>query len=133
LVPAEKDSDRLLLEEDLDDFQKFKPSRAGQYALVSSLDSIHAHLKSDLPSHAILDRGSLIGSWEYDVETQSIAWMTFDGVKDAKLVEAIRRMEDFVRDDLGDARSFSLDSTKSRAPRIAEILSRRERKAQRAR
>jgi len=59
--------------------------------------------------------------WEYDVETESIAWMTNGGLKDKKLVEAVRKMEEFVRGDLGDARSFSLDSPKSRAPRIAEI------------
>jgi hypothetical protein len=121
LVPTEKNGDRLILEEDLDAFQKFKPSRTPQYRLVSSLDSIQAHLKADLPSHAILDRGDVIGLWEYDVETESIAWMTNGGVKDKKLIEAVRKMEEFVRDDLGDARSFSLDSPKSRAPRIAEI------------
>jgi len=121
LVPAEKDGDRLLLEEDLDAFRKFKTSRTPQYALVSSLDSIQSHLRLDLPSHPILDRGEVIGMWEYDVDTQSIAWMTNSGVKDKKLLEAVRRMEEFVREDLGDARSFSLDSPKSRTQRIAEI------------
>jgi len=121
LVPAEKDGDRLLLEEDLDAFRKFKPSRTPQYKLVSSLDSMEAHLKSVLSSHAILDRGEVIGLWEYDVDKESIAWMTNGGVKDKKLIEAVQKMEKFVRDDLGDARSFSLDSPKSRAPRIAEI------------
>jgi hypothetical protein len=121
LVPAEKSGDRLLLEECLDDFHKFKAPSKPQYALVSSLDSIQVRLGSDLPSHPILDRGSRIGSWEYDVDTQSIAWMTDDGVNDRALVAAVRRMEEFVRNDLGDARSFSLDSPKSRASRIAEI------------
>ena len=121
LVAADKDGERLLLEEDLDAFHKFKPLRTPQYALVSSLDSIQSHLRLDLSSHAILDRGIVIGLWEYDVDTQSIAWMTNDGVKDKKLVEAVRKMEEYVRDDLGDARSFSLDSPKSRALRIAEI------------
>ena len=37
------------------------------------------------------------------------------------LREAIRRTEAFVRDDLGDARSFSLDSPESRGSRIAAI------------
>jgi hypothetical protein len=121
LVPAGKDGDRLILEEDLDAFRKFKPSRTPQYKLVSSLDSLHAHLKLDLSSHGILDRGEVIGLWEYDVETECIVWMTNSGVKDKKLIEAVGKMEKFVRDDLGDARSFSLDSPKSRAPRIAEI------------
>ena len=29
---------------------------------------------TDLPSHGVFDRGRLIGLWEYDVETESIAW-----------------------------------------------------------
>ena len=74
----------------------------------------------DLPSHAILDRGRIVGLWEYDPETQSIAWSAF--IKpSAELKEAIRRTEDFVRSDLGDVRAFSLDSPKSRAPRIQAL------------
>jgi hypothetical protein len=37
------------------------------------------------------------------------------------MTEAVKNTEAFVRDQLGDARSFSLDSPKSRQPRIAEI------------
>src|SRR5205823_4101988 len=76
------------------------------YALVSSLDAISALRRdasalldprdagepffadsrgtaafADLPSHAILDRGRLVGLWEYDVATEAIAWRAF-GVKD---------------------------------------------------
>ena len=46
--------------------------------------------------------------------------MTFDPPT-AALRDAIVRTEAFVRDDLGDARSFSLDSPESRGPRIAAI------------
>ena len=35
--------------------------------------------------------------------------------------KAVREMEAYVRDDLGDARSFSLDSPKSRVPRIESL------------
>ncbi len=139
--------DRLLLPEDRDEFERFTPPRDPQYALVSSLDGI-SHLRrnikgllaeedrawevfadtsikplgglADLPSHAILDRGRVIGLWEYDPETASIAWWTFRPA-DAELKQAIARTEEFVRTDLGDARSFSLDSPKSRAPRIAAL------------
>jgi hypothetical protein len=31
----------------------------------------------DLPDHAIVDRGRLIGLWEYDVETERIVWWVF--------------------------------------------------------
>jgi hypothetical protein len=35
--------------------------------------------------------------------------------------KAVARMEEFVRAELGDARSFSLDSPKSRAARIKQL------------
>ena len=147
LVPAGVGSDRLLLPEDADAFRAFKAPGKPQYALVSSLDSISATRRdvrtlvdvkdfdrqvvidktagalgglSDLPSHAIFDRGRLIGLWEYEVDSQSIVWATF-GVKDKALDNSVKDMETFVRDQLGDARSFSLDSAKSRAPRIEAL------------
>ena len=67
-----------------------------------------------------MDRGRLVGLWEYDQTTESIAWVSFVK-KDKALHEAVTRTENFVRDQLGDARSFSLDSPKSRAPRIAAL------------
>src|ERR1700732_2841264 len=75
---------------------------------------------ADLPSHAILDRGRVVGLWEFDTATQSIAWMPFVR-KDAALKNAVERNEAYIRDELGDARSFSLDSPKSRAPRIQAL------------
>jgi hypothetical protein len=73
-----------------------------------------------LPSHAILDRGRIVGLWEYDTAAHSIAWIAF--VKNDKALEAaVSRTEDYVREQLGDARSFSLDSPKSRAPRVATL------------
>jgi winged helix DNA-binding protein len=147
LVPIEKGSDRLIFEEDHAAFVKFKPPTKPQYVLVSSLDAITGHRRdvrglldqkdlnrevfvdkstqavaslTDLPSHGILDRGRLIGLWEYDTDAQSIAWTTF-GVKDKALDAAVKQTETFIRDEIGDARSFSLDSPKSRAPRIAAL------------
>lgn len=146
LVPA-LGSDRLLLPDDLRAWHAFKMPSRPQYSLVSSLDAISAtrrDLRSmvdaadlgrkvygekglrpvggvdDLPSHAILDRGRLIGLWEYDVESRSIVWATF-GIKDKTLEAKVGETEAFVRDQLEDARSFSLDSPKSRAPRIAAL------------
>ncbi len=74
----------------------------------------------DFPGHQIFDRGKLVGLWEYDMETESIAWVAFVA-KNKDLERAVKRMEEFVRVQLGDARSFSLDSPKSRAPRIAAL------------
>jgi len=147
LVPIEDGSDRMLLSDDVTPFQRFKVPAKPQYAVISSLDPITANrrdLKSfvdakdqaqsavsdgaritlgslaDLPSHAIMDRGRLIGLWEYDAETNAIAWMTF-GPRDRALESLVRKTEEYVRDQLGDARSFSLDSPKSRAPRVAAL------------
>ena len=75
---------------------------------------------SDLTSNAILDRGAVVGLWEYDPDTSSIAWHSF-GRADKALNEAVSRTEAYIREQLGDARSFSLDSPKSRVPRINAI------------
>lgn len=148
LEPAAPGSDRLLLPDDVAAFRTFKAPSAPQYALVSSLDAIAATRRemrtliddvdltrevvsdktpvamsalSDLPSHAILDRGRLIGLWEYDPDAGEIVWGTFGVAADDALRAAIARTEAYVRDELGDARSFSLDSPKTRAPRLAAI------------
>lgn len=148
LVPAEEGGDRLLLPDDAAAFRSFEPPAAPQYALVSSLDSIAAARRelqtlvepadagrrvmvdasteplsalADLPSHAILDRGRVIGLWEYDPESQRLVWAAFGGRADRALEAAVEHTEAFVRDQLGDARSFSLDSARSRAPRIEAI------------
>lgn len=139
--------DRLLLPNDVDSFRGFEAPSKPQYALVGSLDSIVAARRDlmslldeadrghpalggaalvtlgalgDLPSHAILDRGRLIGLWEYDPAAGAIAWTTFQPADDALRAE-IARTEAFVREELGDARTFSLDSPKSRAARIAAL------------
>jgi hypothetical protein len=138
---------RLLLPHERASFDAFKPAKDPCYSLLGSIDSLfllrndfksaleHKDLErrvlvnsgmqnlgalSDLPSHAIVDRGRLVGLWEYDPATESIAWVSFVR-KDKALQEAVTRTENFVRDQLGDARSFSLDSPKSRAPRIAAL------------
>jgi Winged helix DNA-binding domain len=127
-----------LLPEDREEFLKFQAPKRPQYSLVSSLDGIASLRDSwksllapehkednegkeeSLPGHAILDRGRLIGRWEFDTETGTIAWTSFVP-HDKALEKAVREMESYVREDLGDARSFSLDSPKSRAPRIEKL------------
>ncbi len=132
---------RFFLPEDRARFEVFRPPKVPRYSLLGSIDSLFV-LRSEfvstfepkdlknvvlagsrtdlLPDHAIVDRGRLIGLWEYDQATESIAWVSFVK-KDKALQEAVTRTEDFVRDQLGDARSFGLDSPKSRAPRIQAL------------
>jgi hypothetical protein len=75
---------------------------------------------SDFPHHAILDRGRLIGLWHFDPETSTIAWNSFIP-KDRALEETVASTESYVREDPGDARTFSLDSPKSRIPALAAL------------
>jgi len=145
LVPPEAGSDRLLLPEDAEAFRAFEAPKAKSVpVLVGSLDSVSAARRdvrtllddadverkvvvdrkvgtlgglADLPSHAILDGGRLVGLWEYDFDAGRIVWASFVG-KTKALEAAVARTEAYVRDELGDARSFSLDSPKSRAPKL---------------
>ena len=146
LVPMEKGAERLILPEDREAYETFMPPKAIQVALVSSIDGLsllRRDLKglieakdleqkvfaekamtslgglADLPSHAIFDRGRLIGLWEFDPDTGTIVWTAW--VKDRAVAEAVERTQGYIRDQVGDARSFSLDSPKSRAPRIAAL------------
>lgn len=132
--------DLLALPDDAAAFAKFQVSKKPHYVLTGSLDNI-IHLRRsagslieegdlgrdllrkgvlDLTGHAILDRGRLVGLWHFDPEKDSIAWSSFVK-RDRALEEAVARTEAFVREDLGDARTFSLDSPKSRAPLIAVL------------
>jgi len=148
LQPLAPGDDRLTLPADRADLETFKPPKDPQYSLVGSIDSIallhRPGLKplldpkdlarkviegkdtkqvgalTDLPNHAILDRGRLVGLWDYDSATGSIAWLSFVK-KDKPLLDAIARTESYVRDQLGDACSFRLDSAKSRAARIEAL------------
>lgn len=77
---------------------------------------------SDLSNQAIVDRGRLIGVWDYDAQREELAWRTFKPAS-AAVKAAAARTEAYVRDQLGDMRSFSLDSPDSRGMRLAAIRS----------
>jgi len=129
----------LLFPADLDALRAFQPPKKPQIALLASIDGLIHHRRNhvslldnpdnlhanighiaDLPSHAITDRGRLIGLWEFDPDAGEIVWLTFE--KPSKEVEPfVRATEAFIRDQVGDARSFSLDSPKSRQPRLAAL------------
>lgn len=146
LVPL--DGSDLLLPKDLaDEFAAFTAPSEPSYALLAGIDGIHLlHREmsrllddadverpvpgsrtgetlggqADPPSHLIVDRGRFAGLWEFDTETNKIVYQVF-GETDAALRKVVAETEEFVRDRLGDARSFSLDSPKSRASRVADL------------
>jgi hypothetical protein len=147
LEPLAAGDDRLMLPGDRAKLEAFMVPKDPQYVLTSGIDSIVLLRRDpkglldakdierqvfaekgvkplgelpDLPSHAILDRGRIVGLWEYDTAADSIAWISFVK-KDKALEDAVARMEQYVREQLGDARSFSLDSPKSRAPRVTAL------------
>jgi len=134
--------DGLLLPAELQEaFDSHVVPKEPAYALVSCIDSaillrrdagslIDDHASwgefmsgrglTDLDYNPILDRGRVVGFWEYDPEAQEIATRLFIE-PNTELTQAIRKTESFIRDELGDARSFSLDSPKSRRPRIEKL------------
>ncbi|WP_051712237.1 DNA glycosylase AlkZ-like family protein [Streptomyces sp. NRRL S-350] len=147
LVPLTPGSELLLPPELADEFARFTPPRESRPTLLAGIDGIHL-LHRELPrlldpadaarplptgragrtfggeadpqTHVVLDRGRIVGLWEYDTERAGIVLLPFVPLDDA-LREAVARTEDFVREELGDARGFSLDSPRSRAPRIAAL------------
>jgi hypothetical protein len=141
------DSNLLGTPETVETFNNFKSPTEPRYRLVSGLDSLFllrrdlslhigeaqagmdvlsqgklANLGSlnDLSTHAIVDRGLIVGLWEYDHDVLEIAWVSFVG-EPAEMLAEINLTEKFIRDELGDARSFSLDSPKSRQPSLARL------------
>jgi hypothetical protein len=146
LEPLAPDDPRLLTPADRHQLEAFQIPKQAQYALVAGLDGISllkrntkdlidpedlksplfrkkgyaAESLTDLPSHGIFDRGRLIGLWEYDTAADSIAWASFIP-KNKDLIQAVEETEQFVRSELGDARSFSLDSPKSRTHRVEAL------------
>lgn len=147
LAPGATDGGLMLFPDDLEALRAFRAPAEPYFALVGWLDNV-LHLRrdvagllaaedrerrvfgergaqlvgglSELPSHPIVDRGRLVGLWEYDPDAARIAWMTF-APQPSALDAAIARTEAFIRDELGDMRGFSLDSPESRRPRIAAL------------
>ena len=147
LVPIEPGSVRQMHKADLEKLMDFKVPKEPCYNLVSSLDGISLLRRdvrsllapqdlervvpvdkgeralgglADLSSHAILDRGRVVGLWEFDPAAKEIVWISF--IKpNAGMKDAVAKTEAYVRDQVGDARAFSLDSPKSRGPKLKAL------------
>ena len=146
LVPLEEGSDLLVFPDEQESVLSHVAPPDPQYSLISGLDALFLHRRelgplldvtdltrpvfsdgavknvgalADLPHHAIVDRGRVVGLWEYEVETESIVWSSFIEPT-AALRAAVKEMEGYVGE-LGDARSFSLDSPASRQKSIASL------------
>ena len=146
-VPLDSGSELLLPLTELNVFKVFEPPAEPHYNLVAGLDGALLHRwdivsllddtdkgretvtdkgavpissLSDLNSNGILDRGRLVGLWEYDPFEKEIVSVSFVKRTPA-LKAAIEATEAFVRDQLEDCRSFSLDSPESRRPKLAVL------------
>jgi hypothetical protein len=145
LVPVEANSDLLVPAHLAVALADFTPPPTPQVSLVASIASVVLLRRNtddlvdpadaghplfdperrggglvDLPNHAIVDRGRIVGLWAFDVEAGEIAWATF-AAPSPQTREAVALTEAFVRDELGDARAFSLDSPASRVGRLTAL------------
>ena len=77
-------------------------------------------LQADLPDHPIFDRGRIIGLWQYDPGKERIVPWVFHAPT-AAVTRRIAEIEDWIREDLGDFRAFSLDSPATRQKRIDNL------------
>ncbi|MHA7271609.1 DNA glycosylase AlkZ-like family protein [Arthrobacter sp. HLT1-20] len=132
-----------MLPADAEKAADFVPEQQEQIQLLASSDSLFllrrnaaehvaeedAHLQflddklslqGDLPDHPIVDRGRIIGLWQYDPGQERIAHWLFNAPSNA-VKHKIQQVEAFIRDDLGDFRTFSLDSPQSRQKRIDSL------------
>lgn len=133
-LKAVEGTDLLMLPEDKEEFDAYVRPKRPSYALVAAIDGIHLLHRdlrrlveprpllegADPESFVIVDRGEIVGAWEYDFAASEIVYQAFVA-EDAQLRKAIKETEAYVRDQLGDARSYSLDSPESRRPRL-EVL-----------
>lgn len=137
LIPADQEAD----------FHAYAVPDEPCYALVAWLDGIHLLHRdlgrlldpgdadrqvpggkpgttlgslADPRSPIVVDRGRVVGLWEYDPEAADIVCQSFVGYDDA-LRAAISRTAAFAGEQLGDVRVNSLDSPRSRAPRIEAL------------
>ncbi|MDQ0754293.1 hypothetical protein QFZ61_000280 [Arthrobacter sp. B3I4] len=87
-------------------------------------------LQADLPDHPILDRGRIIGLWQYDPGKEQIAAWSFGAATEA-VTRRIAEVEAWIREELGDFRAFSLDSPASRQKRVDALRNSRTATAER--
>ncbi len=142
-------SELLIKAADTESLSQWNPPSEPVYRFVSSLDSILMARRdlasiispkdqerpaykeagvlavgglSDVSSHMILDRGTIAGFWDYDpAERKIIAHLWRESTQQYR--EELDRTETFIRDEVGDARSFSLDSPSSRQGRLSFLRS----------
>lgn len=147
LVPCPDDPLRLMRPEDVESYARFQGDERPAMLLASLDPWLHlrrnlptlldpadanrtvpygASLKDvtslrDLDSHPIVEGGVVVGMWEYDPEAKAVAAWTWR--PSASTAAAIEQTGEWIARELGDFRSFSLDSPASRRPRVERLRS----------
>jgi hypothetical protein len=152
VVPLEEGDARMLFPDDRDALLTTKVPREPRISFVSNLDNL-LHLRravaphldaddaarsvpgasagkrstlgalADLPYHPIVDRGRVIGLWDWDGVSRKLGWRTFtkSAELDAPVKTAGETFSAYVTRDLGDLRAFSLDSPENRRKQVEEL------------
>jgi hypothetical protein len=147
LVPLADGDARHMLPEDLEALARHRPSPIPRYRFVSNLDGLLLFRRElapllgaadqarnlwtekgpqaggalmDLSNQAVVDRGRIVGLWDWDGVNGRLAWTSF-APPDAALTAEAERMAAWIDAELGDVRSFSLDSPESRGSRLAAL------------
>lgn len=142
-VPAATGEALWMLPADLGELTRFRAPEGEDIQLLSGSDSLvllrrnaaglfddagaravqgmsGSALAADLSDHPIVDRGRIIGLWQYDPAAARIAWWTFEPASPGVLAR-IAQVQEWITQDLRDFRSFSLDSPNSRAKNIDRL------------
>lgn len=141
------DTDLFALPEHIEQFEKFTRPDEPKISFVGSLDNIshlrgkfqailnpedaehpvftHSGLKpsgfvGEILSNAVIDRGTLIGLWDFDPVEGKLLYRTFQTTT-PEVNEAAAKLEQIILADYGDIRTFSLDSPTSRKERLASL------------
>ena len=99
---------------------------AGDAAVTMPGEKVALAALGDVAHHLIVDRGRIVGLWDFDPDADELVWATFRAPPPG-LDDVVVRTERFVRDELGDARSFSLDAPASRGGRLKALRALRAR------
>ncbi|MBS1714258.1 MAG: winged helix DNA-binding domain-containing protein [Armatimonadetes bacterium] len=92
----------------------------GDLAVMGAKSSEKLSSVTELSNHAIYDRGRLIGVWDFDPSSQELVYAAWSGDRDF-VAHRAQETRAFVAGQIGDARTFSLDSPVSRKHRIEGI------------
>jgi hypothetical protein len=76
---------------------------------------------TDLDAHVIIQAGRVVGVWDYDFDAAEVIAAAWGSVDRDRLRSMADALAEWIRAELGDFRSVSLDSPASRRPKLAAM------------